>query len=403
LHRKEEFEMVRLPVPLSEYRERVERCRKLAKQAGFHALVVFSHSPDRPGHVRYLSNYYAPCSFNASSLPGQPLRRGMADSCVLIPTYGEPVLLKAEVPFTEFEITIRDVRNYETDIVEAVVNVVKEKGLDHARIGVGGEDIVAAYLMRLIEEGLPRVQFAYADYIIEELRQVKSNNEIELMRKTADLSDRALKAAVEAVKPGVRERDIAAVAAATMLREGAERVLFNDVQSGPNSELVIAWPMAGDRVIREDDMVMIDLGGQDENGYFFDVARTTIAGRASQPKRDLVRLGRETTDFVAEIGAAGLKGTDWMQSTNDFVTKKMDSGEYSIARPSPVMFIGHGMGLDMESLWYVPGANMELKEGMVISIEPWILVPGLGGSRFEDLMLVTKRGGELLNTYRYEV
>ena len=364
--------------------------------------MVFSHSPDRPGHVRYLSNYYAACSFNASSLPGQPLRRGMADSCVFIPVDDEPVLIKAEVPY-DSEIAIKDTRDYPEDIVDMVGKVVREKRLDMATIGVAGEDIIAAFLMRLIREALPKAKFEYADQIIEGLRQIKSVNEIELMRRTAELSDKVLKAAVGAVQPGARERDIGAVAAATMLREGAERVLFNDVQSGPNSELVIAWPMAGDRVIHEDDVVMIDLGAQDDNGYFFDVARTTIAGKASKPKRDLLRLGREATDYVARIGGSGLSGIEWMQKTNDFVKERMKTGQYSMSQPDPIMFIGHGMGLDMESLWYVPGADMELKEGMVLSIEPWIHVQGLGASRFEDLMLVTKKGGELLNKYTYDI
>lgn len=321
---------------------------------------------------------------------------------MFIPVGGEPVLIKAEVPY-DSEIAIKDTRDYPEDIVDMVGKVVREKDLDSARIGIAGEDIIAAFLMRLIRDALPKVKFEYADHIIEGLRQIKSANEIELMRKTAELSDKALKAAVDAVKPGVKERDIGAVAAATMLREGAERVLFNDVQSGPNSESVIAWPMAGDRVIQEDDVVMIDLGGQDDNGYFFDVARTTIAGKASKPRRDLVRLGREATDYVAKIGRSGLRGIEWMQKTNDFVKERMKTGQYNMSQPDPVMFIGHGMGLDMESLWYVPGADMELKEGMVISIEPWIHVQKLGASRFEELMLVTKKGGELLNKYRYEI
>ncbi len=389
-----------LPVPLGEYRDRVEKCRALAGEAGFQALLVCSHSPDRPGHVRYLSNYYAPCSFNASSLPGEAFRRGMADSCVLVPANEEPVLMKAEVPW-EHEIAINDVRDYPDDIVEMVAKVVQEKRLDKATIGIAGEDVVSAYILRSIREKLPGVRFAYADHLVEQLRQVKSRNEIELMRKTAELSDKALQAAVEAVRPGVRERDVAAVAAGTMLREGAERVLFNDVQSGPNSELVIAWPMAGDRIIQEDDVVMIDLGGQDENGYFFDVARTTVAGNPSKAKRDLLRLGREATDFVAESARAGLGGVEWMEKTNVFVKERMETGQYGIAQPDPVMFIGHGMGLDMEALWYVPGADTKLREGMILSIEPWIRVSGLGASRFEDLMLVTEKRGELLNKYRH--
>jgi len=405
--------MKKLPVPSSEYKDRIERCQKLAKAAGLDALVVFSHSPDRPGHVRYLSNYYAPLAYNSSSLPDQPIRRGMADTCVLVPVNDEPVLVKAGRPPTDYEVAIKDIREFRVyvrgenitsnDLTEMVANVVHEKHLENAKIGIAGEDVISAYLMRLIKENLPDVRFAYADYIIEGLRHIKSENEIELMRKTGELADKALKAAVEAVRPGVKERDVAAVAVATMLSEGAERVLFNDVQSGPNSEKMGTWPMAGDRRIQEDDIVMIDLGAQDENGYWLDVARTIVAGKASKPKKDLVKLGREATDFATRIAMPGLDGIQWLQRTNNFVAERIDTKEYAIRRPNPVSFVGHSIGLDMEALWFVPGAQMELKENMVISIEPWIHVPGVGASRFEDLMVVTRKGGELLTQYRYDI
>jgi Xaa-Pro aminopeptidase len=161
--------------------------------------------------------------------------------------------------------------------------------------------------------------------------------------------------------------------------------------------------MAGDRVIQEDDIVMIDLGAQDENGYWLDVARTVVAGKASKPKRDLVRLGREVTDYATQIAIPGMNGIQWLERTNYFVEQRMKTGEYSMARPEPVSFNGHSIGLDMEALWFQVGAQTELKENLVISIEPWIHVQGLGASRFEDFMLVTPKGGELLNSYRYDI
>jgi Xaa-Pro aminopeptidase len=406
--------MKKLPVPLSEYRERIRKCQQEAKKEGLEALLVFSHSPDRPGHVRYLSNYYAPISFNSSSLPGHPIRRGIPDTSILVPIEDDPVLIKASKLYsTDYEIAISDVREYRiytqgkdligNDLTEAVESLVREKGLENSRIGIAGEDVISAYLMRLIKEKLPDVRFVYADHMIEGVRQVKSKNEINLMRKTGELADKALKAAVEAVRPGVREQDVAAVAAATFLREGAERILFNDVQSGSNTEKRATWPMAGDRVIQEDDIVMIDLGAQDANGYWLDVARTVVAGKASKPKRDLLRLSREATDYVAQIAMPGMNGIQWLEKTNDFIDQRIKTGEYSIPHPEQVPFVGHSMGLDMEALWFVPGAQMELKEGLVISIEPWIHVPGLGASRFEDLTVITSKGGEFLMNYRYDI
>ena len=396
--------MKELPVPLEEYRERIEKCRERTKQANLDALLVFSHSPDFPGNVRYLTNYYAPCSYNASALPSdKSIRKGMADSCVLIPIGQEPILMKIGVPYTGTKIAISQIRDAENDLTELIVDVLRESGLDRANIGIGGEDVICAYLMRLIKEKLPKINFNYADDIIQEIRFIKSRNEIELMKKTSELADKSLRAGIEAIKPGVRELDIAGEIASTMLKEGAERVLFNDVQSGSRAEEVIAWPMASNRTIKDGDPVMIDIGAQDENGYFFDVARSIVAGKASKNKREIVKLARETTDFASHIAKDGIRNQEWLNRTNDFVKNQVSSGKYTIPFPQPIMFMAHSMGLDMESLWLDASSDAELKEGMVFSVEPWILVPGIGAARFEETVAITRNGGEILTKYRYDL
>jgi Xaa-Pro aminopeptidase len=159
--------------------------------------------------------------------------------------------------------------------------------------------------------------------------------------------------------------------------------------------------MASNRIIQNGDLVMIDIGGQDENGYFFDVARTIVAGEGTQHKKEIVKLARDTTDYASRIAKSGIRNQEWLNQTGEFVKNQIHSGKYTIPLPEPIMFMAHSMGLDMESLWLDASSNTELKEGMVFSVEPWIHVPGLGAARFEDTVVVTKKGGEVLNKYRY--
>jgi Xaa-Pro aminopeptidase len=395
--------MKKLNVPLSEFKERIEKCQEKAKKAGLDALLVWSHSPDRTGNVKYLSNYAASILYNPSSLLSQPPRRGTSDTCVLVPVEGEPILIKMATPVYPdhmfpplVEIAVKKVKEFDRDITDAVAEAVRENHLENKRIGVAGEDAISTFLMRLIKEKLPKVKFDYADEILAEMRITMSKNEVELVKKTGEMADKTMKKAVEAVKPGVSQRDIQSLIASTLTNEGAEKILFIDCSPGLPTEY---WKVPN-KTIQDDEIVQIDFGFEDENGYFADVSRTIVAGKASEKKREIVRLGRETVDYVASIAVPGIKGQEWLKKTRQFVEKRIKSGDYHIPAPWPVMYLGNALGLDMQPMFFDSEANMEVKEGMFLSIEIWLYVPGLGASRFEELVLVTKKGGEFLTKYR---
>ena len=91
------------------------------------------------------------------------------------------------------------------------------------------------------------------------------------------------------------------------------------------------------------------------------------------------------------------------QKDKRVVEKRLKSGDYSITAPWSVMYLGNAMGLDMQPMYFDSEANMEVKEGMFLPLEIWLYVPGLGASRFEELVPVTKKGGEFLTKYRNEI
>jgi Xaa-Pro aminopeptidase len=356
--------------------------------------------------VRYLANYASPVVYNPSSLPGQPARRGIGDTCLVVPTDGEPVLIKMKVPVypdhlfaPEVEVAVKEVKEFDQDITDAIADTVSAKGLSKKKIGVAGEDVISAYLMRLIKEKLPEAQFGFADYILQEMRMILSKNEIALMRKTAQLADRILKTAVEAAKPGIHTRDIACLMSDELIKANAERILFIDSVAGSPRD----WIECADRIIQNGDIAQFDLGFADENGYFADVGRTLVVGKGEKSKRDLVRLSRKVTDFVAASAKSGITGKQWMKKSRKFVTEELRTGKYEIPSPLPLMFLGDCMAHDMLTPYFGPESTMKLQEGMVISIEPWLYIPDFGASKFEELILITKKGGEFLTNYRYDI
>jgi Xaa-Pro aminopeptidase len=397
--------MRKLAVPPSEYEERIEKCKEKAIERGFDGLLVYSHTPDKPGNVRYLTNYSSPVSLHNSNLPDQPVRRTTPDTCLVLPIEGEPVLIKMplSIPPDGFvttipiEIATKDVREYKRDITETIAQVVKEKGLEKKKIGIAGEDVISAHLMRIIKEKLPEVKFEYADDILYKLRVVKSQNEIALMRKTGEMADKFLKIVIESIKPGVKMENIFGLTAEVIMKNGAERLNFIDVCAGQ----VQHW-YNGKKVFEDGDLVMVDFGFVDPNGYFADVARTFTLGEADAQTKDLVRLSHDTNNFIAEQAIPGIRGQEWLEKTRAFVKKGLKAGKYNLPLPDPVMFLAHSIGLDGNSYFFDSEANMELKENMSLAIENFTHVPGFNAARFENLAIVTNNGADFLTKYRYE-
>ena len=394
--------MKKLVVPASEYLKRIEKCQDIAKKRGFDALLVWSHSPDRTGNVKFLSNYSAPVVYNPSSLLDQPPRRGTGDTCILLPVEGEPILIKMAIPVYPdhmfpplVEVAIQKVKEFQRDITDSVTEAIKENFLENKRIGIAGEEALSTFLMRLIKSKNPGVQFDYADDILIEARLSLSDEEVKLVERTGEIADKAMRKAVEAVKPGISQREIQSIIAATLTLEGVDKILFIDCSPGMPTDY---WKVPN-KVIENDEIVQIDFGFEDENGYVADVCRTIVAGKASREKREIVELGRETANYAASIALPGISGQEWLRKTRDFVENRIKSGDYHIPAPWPVMYLGNVLGLDMLPMFFDDKADMEIKESMFLSLEIWLYVPSIGASRFEDLVLIKKKGGEILTKY----
>jgi len=235
--------------------------------------------------------------------------------------------------------------------------------------------------------------------LVEQARLIKDASEVATLRDAAARLEQVMPAVLTAVRIGVTERSIAAVIEASMREAGYERIAFDTiVASGPNA----AMPhyRAGARALEAGDLVVLDFGGV-LDGYCCDLTRTVSIG---PPSREARRVYDAVRDAHAAAVAAVKPGVD---------TSAIDAAARDLLRDRGLgeafgHGTGHGLGLDVHEEPRIgkPRADMPpvaLAAGMVFTIEPGSYLPGFGGVRIEDDVLVTGSGCELLTSLPREL
>ena len=258
------------------------------------------------------------------------------------------------------------------------------EALDGLGIEVGAvfaaDNTMRADSLLLLQEMVKPKQSVAAGNVMTPLRIRKSDQEIELMARSAVLADAALLAGAEACLPGVTEREVADRITSYFRDHGAELVDFVIVASGPNG----AFPHheTGDRRLESGDTIIIDIGAT-LGGYKSDIARVVQLGptaRVSEVYEAVLeanRLGRQAAvpgALAYEVDLAARKSLE-----------KAGLGEYFTHRT------GHGLGLEEhEPPWITSKSQTQLEPGMVFSVEPGVYIPGKFGVRIEDIIVITE-------------
>jgi Xaa-Pro aminopeptidase len=245
----------------------------------------------------------------------------------------------------------------------------------------------------LRRETLQKLQGAHkADYLelpelITELRKIKSTQEISWLRKAAGLAVEGMARATEFIDKGRSEIEIAAEAEYAMRRKGSEGTSFSTiVASGENSWLPHAT--ATSRRLREGELIVVDLGAT-YKGYASDMTRTFSLRPTSRQLRLLSIVKRAEATAVKRV-RSGVKAESVDMAAREVISRA-GYGQFCSHGT------GHGVGLEIhEAPSLAPGSKDILRTGMVITVEPGIYVPKIGGVRFEDMALVTKKSCEIL-------
>ena len=226
------------------------------------------------------------------------------------------------------------------------------------------------------------------------VRARKAPEELAHMQRAIDISEAALGATMAWAKPGMTERAIADKLSAEMLARGAQGLAFLVVLSGEKSGL--PHGNTSDRVWGEDEFLLIDFGAL-YNDYPADITRTFCRGEPTAQMRAMYAAVYAANKAAREFARPGVTCEAVDRVAREQIVKA-GLGDYFIHR------LGHGLGLSVHELPNIVEGNQQILEpGMVFTIEPGVYLPGIGGVRIEDNVVVTEDGIDVMTSYPREL
>jgi len=305
----------------------------------------------RPENVRYLTGFPHP-----------------EDAQVLIAPEGAFLLTDPRYPEAERESRL-PARVLKREEREALFQDLR------GRVGFEAEHLPYAALERLRE--LSPAEWVPTKGVIERLRLKKSPEEVARIRQAQALAERALERALALLRPGVEEREVALEIEFFLRKEGAEGVAFPPiVASGARGALPHAG--ASEKRLEPGELITLDLGAK-VAGYHSDMTRTVALGKPSPEMRRVYEAVQE----ALEVALQGLKTGRTGKEVDALAREAL--GRHGLA-------VHEGPGLS-------PYTEEVLEPGMVVTVEPGVYLPGVGGVRIEELVLITEDGIELLSRF----
>lgn len=262
--------------------------------------------------------------------------------------------------------------------------VLDELGLREGRILV--EDTMPAMMLVRIENILTDYELDLLSALTSKLRIKKDRKELGLMEKAAQVVDDVFYELIERDLEGMSERQVAALIE-YLIKERADGISFPPiVAAGENGANPHHTP--GDRKLRKGDMVILDYGAR-WKGYCSDITRTIALGRPDRKLVEIYEVVREAQENAFRTVEKGIKAGEVDRAARETI-EKAGYGRYFIHRT------GHGLGLDVHEEPYIePNGNVVLENGMTFTVEPGIYIPGIGGVRIEDDVVVEGKGKRL--------
>ncbi len=378
-------------------RERVENAQREMREANIDGLLVWKDE-----NVRYLTSLRAQLiAGKTMSLNGALLQPD--DDPVLLCSGGE--LDKARMGMSwigeSHAIPIMEqaelVDGFVSDILKPIL---ENRKLDSGRLGVDAANISFIDALR---KHLPHIELIDGDVIMQNARLIKSDVEIQILHESCAIGDAVTQRALDSTRAGKRELEIAGDAMQTLFHLGGEMAHVVTPFVATGEHMSPPHRLATDKLARNSDLCFIDIGAM-WNGYFADIGRTTIIGKASKQQKTIYTAVYEGIMAGVEKMRPGFTNID----AADAIINKV--GDYGLAEHMFSLFIGHGIGVGANEPPYIgetlPGATgVEFKPGMVFAVEPLVWVPdvrGGGGVRIEDMVLITEGEAEILSRVEYE-
>lgn len=277
-------------------------------------------------------------------------------------------------------------------MLESVAEEVKKRGIKY--LGFEENHVTYGEYKRWLSR-MEGVEWVPTAGLVEQLRLLKDEGEIQKIRKAAEIADSAFTHILSYIKPGVTENEVALELEYTMRKLGASAPSFDTiVASGYRSAM--PHGRASNKKIEAGELVTLDFGAVCE-GYVSDMTRTVAVGEISPKLHEIYRVCLEAQQKGVEELGPGMTGQEADALCRDYITFRGYGDAFGHAT-------GHGIGLDIhEGPTLSLNSEIILQPGMVVTVEPGIYLPGVGGVRIEDDLLITEDGSEIITKSKKEL
>jgi Xaa-Pro dipeptidase len=236
----------------------------------------------------------------------------------------------------------------------------------------------------------PEATFYPAEPLLHTLRLVKDDQEIKMMEKACKLVDYAVEVGVNELAEGKTELDIVAAIEYEIRKKGGAMAFSPIVLAGPKAASPHGVP--GEAKLKKGEFVLFDLGVSFQ-GYCSDITRTVAFGEVNEEQRKIYETVLKAQEAAISLIRPGIQAKDLDSAARRFISGA-GYGDYFPHR------LGHGLGIGAHEYPSINGTNeLELKPGMVFTVEPGIYIPGVAGVRIEDDVAVAKDGVSVLTKY----
>jgi Xaa-Pro dipeptidase len=352
--------------------EILDKARLAMEEHGLDALVPMS-----PENLAYASGAAPPSQ--------RTVRSRLA--AAIIPATGdtEVVTVKLEAPLVRTQSRLDRVTAYEEfvdDPVDVLAASLRERGLGAGRIGIEATYLsVAAH--ETLRAALPQAELRPVDALWSRLRMLKTDGEIDRIRRIGEAAQRITEECLALVGPGTPERELGNLIAERYAAAGGDELTMLVVASGERSAHPNGPPT--DRLLQRGDILRTDIIGT-AGHYCSDVARTAVVGDPSAEQQRIYDLLRS----VHERCIAALRPGAMTSDVYRIYREAMDT-----AGLPAYHFVGHGLGVTLHEEPFLNNLrSVPLEEGMVLCIEPLTFVEGAFGMQIEDELLITADGCE---------
>ena len=315
-----------------------------------------------------------------------------ASSILAVERDGKPTYIVAQLDFerAKRECWIEEVIPFPEDTPNylTVLAPLFQRGL--GRIGVEKRCLTLQQAEYVRELAGDRVELVDVEGLVAELRVVKGEQEISSIRCAAEIASRVMEEILKEVRPGVREAELVGLVEYLLRREGAEGASFEPfLMSGEEA----AWPrrVASGKPLREGELALLDMGAVYE-GYCSDITRTFAVGEVDRERKRIFTVACKAQEAALAAIKPGIKASEVDRAAREVIEAE------GLGKYFPHL-TGHGVGVSIHEAPILDrGVDMELRPGMVVTVEPGIYLPGVGAARVEDMVVVTHTGYEVLTT-----